>query len=92
MASGSILFVHDGFPLSGGIQYRSIMDALQYYTIMHPDIAFTVNKVCQFMHSPTYVHWQDVKCLLRYLKGIAHFGILLQPSPIYNLVYYTDAD
>jgi histone deacetylase 1/2 len=32
--------------------YRSIVGALQYLTITRPDIAFAVNKACQFMQQP----------------------------------------
>jgi hypothetical protein len=42
-------------------QYRSIVGALQYLTLTRPDISFAVNKVCQFLHSPTTIHWTAVK-------------------------------
>jgi len=32
--------------------YRSIVGALQYITITRPEIAYSVNKVCQYMHQP----------------------------------------
>ncbi|XP_028118908.1 uncharacterized protein LOC114316452 [Camellia sinensis] len=32
--------------------YRSIVGALQYLTITRLDIAFTVNQLCQYMHTP----------------------------------------
>lgn len=47
--------------------YRSIVGALQYATITRPKISYTVNRVCQFMHSPTDTHWKAVKRILRYL-------------------------
>lgn len=42
---------HDGHPLSDSdiTRYRSVVGALQYLTITRPDIAFSVNKVCQFL-------------------------------------------
>jgi histone deacetylase 1/2 len=37
-------------------RYRSIVGALQYLRLTRPDLSFAVNKVCQFLHSPTTVH------------------------------------
>lgn len=53
-----------------------------------PDINFAVNKVCQFMHSPTSSDWQAVKRILRYLT----YGISFQSSLDMSLTCYTDAD
>ncbi|KAJ9555071.1 hypothetical protein OSB04_009685 [Centaurea solstitialis] len=47
--------------LADPIKYRKIVGALQYVTLSRPDITFAVNKVCQFMHSPTENHWSAVK-------------------------------
>lgn len=32
--------------------YKNIVDALQYVTIIRPNIAFYVNKVCQYINQP----------------------------------------
>lgn len=75
--------------------YRSIVGALQYATLTHPEIAYSVNKVCQFVANPLNSHWQAVKRILRYLKGTMFHGLLLQPavnSTFFPLYAYCDAD
>jgi hypothetical protein len=49
--------------------YRSVVGSLQYAAITRPEIAYSVNKVCQFMSQPLESHWVAVKRILRYLKG-----------------------
>ena len=56
-------------------QHRSIVGSLQYLTITRPDISFEVNCVCQHMHMPLEDHYNDVKRILRYIKGTTNYGI-----------------
>jgi hypothetical protein len=37
--------------------YRSIIGGLQYLSFTRPNIAFSVNRVCQFMHKPLLPHF-----------------------------------
>nr|CAN77432.1 hypothetical protein VITISV_017814 [Vitis vinifera] len=78
MSSNTNFSLHDGVALENGSNYRSFVDALQYYTMIRPDIAFAINKA--------------VKRILRYLKATSHFGLFLQPSFDFNITCYTDAD
>jgi histone deacetylase 1/2 len=39
----------DGKPMKDAFHYRNVVGALQYLTITRHDIAFAVNKACQFM-------------------------------------------
>lgn len=78
MASDAKLSLDDGDPPSAedATSYRSIVGALQYLTLTRPDISFSVNKVCQFLHAPTTHHWSAVKRIIRYLQGTVGLGIL----------------
>ncbi|GAA0169681.1 transmembrane signal receptor [Lithospermum erythrorhizon] len=79
-------------PFPDVTKYKSIVGALQYVTITHPDIAYAVNKACLAMHAPTLENWQAVKRVLCYLKGSIDQGLLLQPSSTYDLLAYMDSD
>lgn len=75
--------------------YTSVVGALQHATLTHPKIAFSVNKVCQFMARPLESHWRAIKRILGYLKGTLYHGLLLQPAPnagSFSLNAYCDAD
>ncbi|XP_019168522.1 PREDICTED: uncharacterized protein LOC109164439 [Ipomoea nil] len=51
-----------------------------------------VNRLSQFMHAPSELHWQAVKWLLRYLKGIVCHGLFLREGQLLSLRVYTDSD
>jgi hypothetical protein len=55
LPSSSKISVHDGDPLGpdDATKYRNIVGALQYLSLTRLDIAFAVNKVCQYLHAPT---------------------------------------
>ena len=92
MTSGLKLSKHGSDFFEDATLYRSIVGALQYATIIRPEIAFCVNKVCQFMHQPLQSHWQAVKRILRYLQGTLSYGIHIVPSPNLNLFAFCDAN
>ncbi|CAL8994692.1 unnamed protein product, partial [Prunus brigantina] len=69
------ILTDSGKPLSDPTMFRSVVGALQYLTFTRPDLAYAVNTVCQYMNSPTDVHWLLVKRILRYVQGTLNFGI-----------------
>ncbi|XP_028119278.1 uncharacterized protein LOC114316794 [Camellia sinensis] len=81
----------DDCPFSQPALYRSLVGALQYLTLTRPDLAFVVNHLCQFMHSPLTSHLTSVKRLLRYLKGTLSYGLHFSPGPLL-LNAYSDSD
>ncbi|KAD6796180.1 hypothetical protein E3N88_07076 [Mikania micrantha] len=90
MSTSHTLSLGDSPPFADPVKYRQIVGALQYATLTRPDISFAVNKVCQFMHSPTENHWSAVKRILRYLKGTSNQGLLLSHKSSSQLHAYTD--
>ncbi|KAK2991702.1 hypothetical protein RJ640_019494 [Escallonia rubra] len=84
--------VPGGAPFSEPTRYRSVVGALQYLTLTRPDIAFAVNKACQYMHSPTETHWTYVKRILRYLCGTIDYGLMFNRSRFWDVQAFTDAD
>jgi hypothetical protein len=72
--------------------YRSIVGGLQYLTLTRPNLAFSVNKMCQFLHSPTTVHLTTVKRILRYLRGTLDMGLQIVKSSSMFVSGFSDAD
>jgi hypothetical protein len=88
------LFLDAGDKLSvdDATRYRNIVGALQYFSLTRPDTSFEVNKICQFMSSPTTVHWVAVKRILCYLHNIIDMGLCFTRSGSSFLSAYSDAD
>jgi histone deacetylase 1/2 len=94
LSSTESLSLHDGDLLGpeDSTQYRSIVGSLQYLTLTRPDIAYSVNKVCQYLHAPTTTHWSAAKRILRYVKDTINLGISFRKSPSTLLSAFSDAD
>jgi histone deacetylase 1/2 len=94
LSTSEKLSLVDGEMLSSddSTRYRSIVGALQYITLTRPDISYSVNKVCQFLHTPTTVHWTTVKRILRYLQGTISLGLRIRKSTSILLSAFSDAD
>ncbi|KAJ0857667.1 putative RNA-directed DNA polymerase [Helianthus annuus] len=91
MATSHVLLPDDSAPFNDPSRYRKVVGALQYATLSRPDIAFAVNKVCQFMHAPTENHWAAVKRILRYLHGTAQLGLLFRRDSSSRLHAFSDS-
>ncbi|KAL6347795.1 hypothetical protein AAG906_026324 [Vitis piasezkii] len=77
----------NGQKLSG---YGSeLVQDVKLYT---PEMAYSVNKVCQYMQAPLESRWKVVKRILRYLKGTLHHELHLRKSSTLNLVAFHGAN
>lgn len=71
--------------------YRQLVGALQYITITKPNLSFSVNCLCQYMHNPLNLHFQQLKRVLRYLQATSSYGLLIQHADL-TLTTYSDSD
>jgi hypothetical protein len=55
-------------------------------------MAFPVNKVYQFLHALTTVHWTAVKRILRHIKSCVNIGLRICRSSSTLVSGYSDAD
>ena len=68
---------------------------LELYNISpltRPDLTFSVNKVCQYLHYPTSVHWSAVKRILWYIRFSSDIGIRFCRSNSRLVSAFSDAD
>ncbi|XP_044505634.1 uncharacterized mitochondrial protein AtMg00810-like [Mangifera indica] len=91
-ATSSRLTLDDSPAFDDPSLYRSIVGALQYLTLSRPDIAFSVNKLSQFLQKPTLTHWQACKSVLKYIKGTMSFGLQFISRSMLQLNCFSDAD
>jgi hypothetical protein len=91
LVSSSKLSTYDGAPLFDVTEYRSIVGALQYFTITKPNICYAINQVCQFMQALTTIHLQAIKRILLYLKGSLGLGLTITPRPKTTFFAFSNA-
>ncbi|KAI0525093.1 hypothetical protein KFK09_004483 [Dendrobium nobile] len=77
--------------LHNPLSYKQFTGSLQYLTITRPDIAYSVNVLCQHMHDSQPVHYHLLKRLLKYLQGTIHFDLPITKGPL-KLTTLSDAD
>ncbi|BFG36682.1 hypothetical protein CerSpe_229560 [Prunus speciosa] len=73
-------------------RYQRLVGKLIYLAHTRPDIAYAVNIVSQFMHSPSVDNMGAVTRILRYLKVTPGKGLIFSKYGHTNVEGYTDAD
>ena len=77
-----------------GLVYIQAIGSVIYATQTRPDVLHAVGVLSQFSANPGKAHLELMKCVLRYLKGTAHFALVLgcQGANRVDLVSWTDSD
>jgi hypothetical protein len=63
-----------------------------YLTATRPDLMYVVSLISRFMASPTELHLQAAKRVLRYLKGTMDLRVFYRKESNGELMAYTDSD
>ena len=74
--------------------YIQIIGSIIYVTQTCPDVLHAVGVLSQFSANPGKTHLESLKRVLRYLKGMAHYTLILgqQGMNSVDLVGWTDSD
>ena len=73
-------------------RYQRLVGRLVYMSHTHPDIAFAISMVSQFMHACGQQHFDIVYRILRYLKGSPGRGLLFKGCGHLQVEAFTNAD
>lgn len=73
-------------------RYKSVVEALQYIILTRPEIAFSINKLSQFLSCPRTQYWEACTRLLRYLKGTIHFGLQFYTYGAMQIKYFINSN
>lgn len=75
-------------------RYRSLIGSLLYVSVnTRPDIAASVGILSQKVERPTQEDWNEVKRVVKYLKGTADLSLVIGNDDQHeNLIGYADAD
>ena len=97
--SPHVLFLTDQCPTT--VKEKAAMQAVPYCKAIGvlnwiavgtwPDIVFVVGQLVHFMENPGHIHWEAVKCVFWYLKGMLDWKLVYGGGENWGLEGFTDA-
>lgn len=74
--------------------YKQMVGSIMYLTVTRPDLMYALSLVARFMKTPTNVHLQVMKRVLRYLRGTTELGLFYKRKEKgdEHLVAFCDSD
>ncbi|KAH9687370.1 retrovirus-related pol polyprotein from transposon RE1 [Citrus sinensis] len=70
----------------------SVIGGMQYLVLTRPEITFAVNKLSQYVSSPTMQHLIACKRVLKYLKSTQDYRLKFAQNGEMKITGFTDAD
>ena len=75
------------------IPYHALIGSLMYIAMgTHPDIAFMVQQLSQYLDCYGLTHWDAAKYVVHYLKGTQSLWLQLGGTSVMDLVGYMDSN
>jgi len=75
------------------VPYREAIECMMYTQLAtRPDLAYGISVVSRFSNNPDVAHWQAVKRILRYLKGMKNMKFCFSNKSSNSIVEYSDTD
>ncbi|KAM3231906.1 hypothetical protein P3S67_009118 [Capsicum chacoense] len=81
--------------IMSNVPYSSAVGSLMYAMVCtRPDLAYAVSMVSRYMHNPGKYHWDVVKWIFRYLKGMVNLGLVFDRNKVTSndVVGFVDSD
>jgi hypothetical protein len=73
--------------------YRELVGSLMYLANTNrPDIVYSVNCLARYSSSPSTIHWNAAKLVLRYLSSTKHLRLTFKADNSIKVLAYSDAD
>lgn len=73
-------------------RYRYLVGELIYFTVIGPDIAYSVGVVSQFIQKPQKSHLEVVIRILQYIKGTHKNDLIYKRNEYTKIQGYANAD
>lgn len=86
------LTAKDSKPIVDPEMYTRSASKLNYLTMTHPNITYSISVVSQFMSSLIVAHWEVLEQMLCYLKGAPRYGLFYDNHEHSNIECFSNAD
>lgn len=73
-------------------RYRRLIGRLLYLNLTRPDMAYVVQQLSQYVHTPHQEHWDASIHTLHYLKNCPFKGLSFPSKNNFKLTAFCDAD
>lgn len=82
----------DGEKKIDSTYFKQIVGSIMFLIATRPDIMYAMSLISRYMETPSEIHLNAAKIVLRYVKGTADYGVFYKKHNGSDFVGYTDSD